>query len=105
MLGEEDAAKDLALVRDLQPNTALLELTKRRALYSLKNAVFFVKNNIQCSDLPLSNIALEVAKFSQLVKFISKDAGIKTSISQKFGDVALKELEALVIAHEVSSFS
>jgi hypothetical protein len=38
---------------------------------------------------PLSNIALEVAKFSSLVKFISKDAGIKTSINQMFDEVAL----------------
>ena len=35
-----------------------------------------------------------------LTEFISKDAGIKTSINQKFDEVALEELEALVMADE-----
>ena len=35
-----------------------------------------------------------------LTEFISKDAGIKTSINQKFDEVALEELEALVMGDE-----
>ena len=102
LLGQEDFERQLKIVTSIEqnPTSRGLDLVQRRAVHGLKNALFMSKNNILCSDAPLSNISLEVAKFSTLVKFISKDVGIKTAISLKFGEVALKELEALVMAHE-----
>jgi hypothetical protein len=100
LLGEEETNKQLVLARHHQPCAEKVDLVANRAVLGLKNAVFFCRNNIKSGDAPLSNIALKVAKFSSLVKFISKDAGIKTSINQKFDEVALEELEALVMAHE-----
>jgi len=102
LLGQEDFEAQLKIVTGIEqgPLTRRLDLVQKRAIYGLRNALFMCKNNIHCSDTPLSNISLEVSKFSTLVKFISKDVGIKTAISLKFGEVALKELEALVMAHE-----
>jgi hypothetical protein len=100
LLGEEETNKQLVLASYHQPGAEKVDLAANRAGLGLKNAVFFCRNNIKSGDAPLSNIALKVAKFSSLVKFISKDAGIKTSINQKFDEVALEELEALVMAHE-----
>ena len=102
LLGQEDFERQLKIVSGVEqgPGTRGLDLVQKRAIHGLKNALFMCKNNIHCSDTPLSNISLEVSKFSTLVKFISKDVGIKTAISLKFGEVALKELEALVMAHE-----
>ena len=102
LLGQEDFEEQLKIVSAIEqgPPTRGLDLVQKRAIYGLKNALFMCKNNIHCSDTPLSNISLEVSKFSTLVKFISKDVGIKNAISLKFGEVALKELEALVMAHE-----
>ena len=65
LLGEEETNMKLVLAR--------LDLDQGH-----ENAAFFCMNNIKSGDGPLSNIALDVAKFSSLVKFISKDAGIKT---------------------------
>ena len=100
LLGEAMDAQ-VEVVRGIQADPAApTDLDQRRAVQGLRNALFLWRNNIAVADRPLTNIALEVAKFSCLVKFISKDAGIKTAISQRFGEVALKELEALVLAHE-----
>ena len=101
LLGEEVLEGHVKVLASMeQSQVAPNDLATKRVILGLKNAVFMCKNKILCSDLPLSNIQLEVSKFSKLVKFVSKDAGIKTAISLKYGEIALKELEALVMAHE-----
>ena len=102
LLGEGVFEGQMKIIAGIEkgPATRGLDLVQTGVIYGLKNALFITSNKIQCSDIPLSNISLEVAKFSSLVRFISKDVGIKTAISLKFGEVALKELEALVMAHE-----
>ena len=80
-------------------DTDSLTMVQKRGIYSIKNAIFLYKNNIRCQDLPLTNIALEVSKITSLSRFINRDAGIKEYIAKKFGEVAPKELEALVAAH------
>ena len=82
-------------------DTWRLNIEQKRALFSLKNAIFLYKNNFKAEGSPLSltNVSLEVSKFSALAKFINKDTGIKTVIAEKHGGVNFKELEALVAAH------
>ena len=80
-------------------DTGNMTMVQKRGVYSIKNAVFLYKNNLRCHDVPLTNISLEVSKILSLSRFISRDAGIKEYIGKKFGEVAPKELEALVAAH------
>jgi len=76
-----------------------LENEKKKAIFALKNAIFIFKNNIRCEDVPLTNVSLETSKFFHLSQFIKRDAGIKATIANKYGDVAFKELEMLVAVH------
>ena len=76
-----------------------LENEKKKAIFALKNAIFIFKNNIRCEDVPLTNVSLEASKFFHLSQFIKRDAGIKATIANKYGDVAFKELEMLVAVH------
>ena len=80
-------------------DTGNMTMVQKRGVYSIKNAVFLYKNNLRCQDVPLTNISLEVSKIISLCRFINKDFGIKDYIGKKFGEVAPKELEALVAAH------
>ncbi len=80
-------------------DTGNMTMVQKRGVYSIKNAVFLYKNNLRCQDVPLTNISLEVSKIISLSRFINKDFGIKDYIGKKFGEVAPKELEALVAAH------
>ena len=71
LLGEEESNKQLVLARYHQPGAEKVDLAANRAVLGLKNAVFFFRKNIKSADAPLSNIALEVARFSSLVQFRS----------------------------------
>ena len=71
LLGEVETNKQLVLARYHQPGAEKVDLAANRAVLGLKNAVFFFRKNIKSADAPLSNIALEVARFSSLVKFRS----------------------------------
>merc|ERR1719508_560396 len=99
IVGADVCKEYVAIIKAIQ-NVEKPDLKQKKAVFSLKNAIFFFKNNLKCEDLPLTNISLEADKFSYLLKFIGKDAGIKTAINDKHGEVALKELEALVMAHD-----
>jgi len=103
MIGSDVCKEYIEVVKALENKTEDLLLQEMKAVFSLKNAIFFFKNNLHCQDVPLTNLCLETEKFSHLLKFIGRDAGIRKAINEKYGEVALKELEALVTAHEERS--